>query len=58
MFWTRIGVLDAIIAGNNYNELLGNMSSGSLVMTNSLKPVNMFQTTRIVPAPQKCVFSC
>lgn len=33
------GVLDAVIAGNDYNEGLGNLSRDSLIMINSLEPV-------------------
>lgn len=32
-------VLDAVIAGNDYNEGLGNLSRDSLIMINSLEPV-------------------
>lgn len=33
------GVLDAVIARNDYNEGLGNLSRDSLIMINSLEPV-------------------
>lgn len=33
------GVLDSVIAGNDYNEGLGNLSRDSLIMINSLEPV-------------------
>lgn len=37
--WMADRVLDAVIAGNDYNEGLGNLSRDSLIMINSLEPV-------------------